>query len=345
MRGVNSIADARHLQIDVFIFTMSKPITPIVNREEESRDLGFGSVVARESRDRLLNADGSFNVARRGLGFWSTFYPYHALLMMSWSKFLGVVALLYTAINVAFAFAYIMCGPAALSNPPELGLDNNFLRAFFFSVDTLATIGYGNISPAGVAAHTLVAIEALVGMLGFALITGLVFARFSRPTAQIIFSRTAVIAPYRGTTAFMFRIANARANEIVELGCKVLFARFVDEDGQSIRRFYPLELERERVTFFPLSWTVVHPVDERSPLFGLTDDDLRRSSAEFLILLSGMDETFSQTVHTRSSYGAADIVWDARFANVFNLRTGRERLTIDVRRLHDIERIESSRNS
>jgi len=321
---------------------MSKLIKPIVNQEEENRDLGFGSVVSRESRDRLLNADGSFNVARRGLGFWPLLNPYHNLLTMSWPKFLGVFALFYVVANVVFAFAFMMCGPAALNAPPDIGLSNTFLRAFFFSVETLATIGYGNISPSNVAAHTVVTVEALMGILGTALITGLVFARFSRPRAQILFSRAAVIAPYRGVTAFMFRIANARSNEIVELGCKVLFARFVDEDGQSIRRYYPLALERERVVFFPLSWTVVHPIDENSPLFGLSDDDLRRSSAEFLILLNGTDETFSQTVHTRSSYAAADVVWDARFVNVFNRRTGRERLTIDVRRLHDIERVEKT---
>ena len=319
---------------------MRKPAKPIVNQEEESRDLGFGAVVARESRERLLNADGSFNVARRGLGFWSSRNLYHTLLTMSWPKFLGVVALFYTAANILFAFAFLLCGPGALNSPPDVGLGSHFLRAFFFSVDTLATIGYGNISPSGAAAHTLVAVEALVGLLGVALITGLVFARFSRPTAQIVFSRAAVIAPYRGFSAFMFRIANARSNEIVELGCKVLFARFEDEDGQSIRRFYPLELERERVVFFPLSWTVVHPIDESSPLYGLTDDDLRRSSAEFLILLTGMDETFSQMVHSRSSYHATDVIWNARFANVFNRRTGQERLTIDIRRLHDVERVE-----
>jgi inward rectifier potassium channel len=318
---------------------MSKPIKPLVNHEEENRDLGFGAVVARESRDRLLNPDGSFNVARRGLGFWSWLNAYHTLLTMSWPKFLGVVALVYTATNVVFAIAFLLCGPDALNSVPEIDLSSRFLRAFYFSVDTLATIGYGNISPSGVAAHTIVSIEALAGILGTALITGLVFARFSRPTAQILFSHSAVIAPYRGATAFMFRIANARSNEIVEMGCKVLFARFEDEDGQSIRRFYPLTLERERVVFFPLSWTVVHPIDESSPLYGLTDEDLRRSSAEFLILLSGIDETFSQLVHTRSSYGAADVVWNAHFANVFNRRTGQEHLTIDVRRLHDIERL------
>ena len=321
---------------------MREPKKIIINQEEESRDLGFGSVVSRESRDRLLNANGSFNVARRGLGFWSRVYPYHALLMMTWPKFLGVVALVYMAVNVVFALAFLMCGPAALNAPPDIGLSNAFLRAFFFSVETLATIGYGNISPSTVAAHTVVTVEAFIGIVGTALITGLVFARVSRPTAQILFSRTAVIAPYRGVTAFMFRIANARSNEIVELGCKVLFARFVDEDGQSVRRYHSLVLERDRVVFFPLSWTVVHPIDESSPLYGLTDDDLRRSSAEFLILLNGTDETFSQTVHTRSSYAAADVVWDARFVNVFNRRTGRERLTIDVSRLHDIERVEKA---
>jgi inward rectifier potassium channel len=324
---------------------MSKPIKPIVNREEESRDLGFGAVVARESRERLLNPDGSFNVARRGLSFWSSLNPYHTLLTMSWPKFLGFVALLYTGTNLVFAVAFLLCGPAALSNPPDLGLSSEFLRAFFFSVDTLATVGYGNISPSGAAAHTIVAIEAFVGLLGVALITGLVFARFSRPTAQIIFSRAAVIAPYRDETAFMIRIANARSNQIVELSCKVLFARFEDEDGQSIRRFYPLELERERVVFFPLSWTVVHPIDETSPLYKLTGEDLRRSSAEFLILLSGTDETFSQMVHTRSSYGADELAWNARFANVFNRRTGQERLTIDVRRLHDLEYIEATESA
>lgn len=321
---------------------MSKPIKPIVNPDEVNRDLGFGSVVARESRERLLNSDGSFNVARRGLSFWSSLNAYHSLLTMTWPRFLGVVALLYFGTNLVFSLAFLLCGPGALHAPPEVGLGNRFLAAFFFSVETLATIGYGNISPSGAAAHTIVMVEAFVGIFGTALITGLVFARFSRPTAQIIFSRAAIIAPYGDLTAFMFRIANTRSNEIVELGCKVLFARFEDENGQSIRRFYPLGLERDRVVFFPLSWTIVHPIDESSPLYGLTDADLRRTSAEFLILLSGTDETFSQTVHTRSSYGAHDVVWNARFANVFNRRTGKERLTIDVRRLHDLEYVEAS---
>jgi len=317
-----------------------------VSKEEEGRDLGFGSVVAHESRQRLLNRDGSFNVARRGLSFWTSLSLYHRLLTMSWSKFLALVALSYLIGNLIFAFAYMACGPEALVSSPEVTFKNEFLRAFFFSVETFATIGYGNIIPTGPVVHLVVTIESLVGLLGFALATGLLFARFSRPTAKIIFSQRAIVAPYRDITAFEFRITNARTNQIIELEAKILFAQFEeDEHGKSVRRFYPLSLERDRVVFFPLSWTIVHPVDETSPLYGLTQEDLRRTDAEFLILLTGIDETFSQTVHARSSYKADEVVWNARFANVFNRALENDLLTIDVRRLDIIERVETSSNS
>ena len=317
-----------------------------VSKEEVNRDLGFGSVVAQESRQRLLNRDGSFNVARRGLNFWTSLSLYHRLLTMSWTKFLGLVTLSYLVANLVFALAYMACGPGALASSPELTFRNEFLRAFFFSVETFATIGYGNIIPTGPAAHLIVTIESLVGLLGFALATGLLFARFSRPTAKIIFSQQAIVAPYRDITAFEFRITNARTNQIIELEAKILFAQFeVDEGGKSVRRFYPLTLERDKVVFFPLSWTIVHPVDEASPLYGLTHEDLRRTDAEFLILLTGIDETFSQTVHARSSYKADEVIWNARFANVFNRPLENDLLTIDVRRIDAIEPIETSRNS
>ncbi|HEX8183188.1 MAG TPA: hypothetical protein VF747_00505, partial [Blastocatellia bacterium] len=149
----------------------------------------------------------------------------------------------------------------------------------------------------------------------------------------------AIIAPYKDTTAFEFRITNARRNQIIELEAQVLFARFEEDDGRSVRRFYPLSLERERVTFFPLSWTIVHPIDEASPLHGLNHEDLRQTNAEFLILLTGIDETFSQTVHARSSYQADEVVWNAKFGDVFNRSISGETLAIDVRRLHVIERV------
>lgn len=303
------------------------------------RDLGFGSVVARESRQRLLNRDGGFNVMRAGLGFLASLSPYHALLTMSWWRFFGLTALFYFGANLLFAAAYMLCGPGSLSVPESAGIESRFLQAFFFSIHTLATIGYGTISPVGFAANVIVSIESFIGLFGLALCTSLLFARFSRPTARILFSDRAVIAPYRGVTAFEFRIANARRNQIIELEAKVLFARFEEVNGRPLRRFYPLKLERDRVVFFPLSWTIVHPIDETSPFYGMSPEDLSKTRGEFLVLLTGFDETFSQTVHARSSYMADEVVWNARFADIFNRPADDGLLTIDVRKLHSIESV------
>jgi inward rectifier potassium channel len=317
----------------------TQPLNQQIDRDE-NRDLGFGSVVARECRTRLLNRDGSFNVARRGLSFWSSLSLYHALLAMSWWKFFGLTVLFYFGANLLFAIAYLLCGPGALSAPEGSGIESRFLLAFFFSVHTLATIGYGTISPVGLAANIIVSIESFVGLFGLALCTSLLFARFSRPTARILFSHQAIVAPYRGVRAFEFRITNARHNQIIELEAKVLFARFEEADGRRQRRFYPLKLERDKVTFFPLSWTIVHPIDEASPFYGMSAEDWRASRGEFLVLLTGFDETFSQTVHARSSYLAEEVVWNARFADIFNRPADDGLLTIDVRKLHSIDLLE-----
>ena len=306
--------------------------------EEELRDLGFGSVVAQESRDRLLNRDGSFNVARRGLGLLASISPYHAILTMSWARFFAMVSAGYLATNALFAFAYLLCGPGSLAVDGRTGTFT-FADAFFFSVQTLATIGYGRVAPMALAANLVVTVESLVGLLGFALATGLLFARFSRPMADIVFSRKAVIAPYRGGTAFEFRIANKRANELIELEAKVLFSRLEGAGERRVRRFYNLSLERERVVFFPLSWTVVHPIDETSPLHGLAPPDLDKSDAEFLILLTGTDETFSQMVHSRSSYKPHEVAWNARFTEVFRRPPRGGTLAVDIGRIHGIEEL------
>lgn len=300
-------------------------------------DLGFGAVVARESRRRLLNRDGSFNVRREGPRPLSALNLYHYLLTVSWAEFLAIVTAVYLLVNTAFAGAYLLCGPGALRGPDGDGL-GPFAQAFFFSVETFATIGYGNIAPWGLAANRVMVVESLVGLLGFALATGLLFARFSRPTAAIVFSRSALVAPYRGGTAFEFRIVNGRTNQLVEVGARVLFSRF-GPDGGGARQFTELKLERQHVVFFPLAWTVVHPIDPESPLYGLGPDDLQRSDAEFLILLTATDETFSQMVHTRTSYKPDEIVWGARFANLFNPPAPDGTLSIDMRRLHAFDRV------
>jgi inward rectifier potassium channel len=285
--------------------------------EQDLRDLGFGAVVSRESHQRLLNRDGSFNVERRGLGVRASLNLYHALLTMPWGRFamLGIGG--YLLANAIFALAYLACGPKSLiTTAPGMDLPP-FLRAFFFSVETISTIGYGNVVPIGIGANLVVTVEALAGLMGFAIATGLVFARFSRPTANIVFSSHAVVAPYQGINALEFRVANARSNELIEITAKVILSRFEQVDGVHTRRYYPLPLERDGVVFLPLTWTVVHPVDEHSPLRGESVESLRKANAEILVLLKAFDETFSTIVQTRTSYISDDIVWGARFANAF----------------------------
>jgi inward rectifier potassium channel len=316
------------------------PLAPRRTPDDTARDydLGFGSIVSRDSRQRLLNRDGSFNVIRSGLGRLEGFAPYHHLLTVSWTAFLGVAAAFYLLLNVLFAFAYMASGEEALVGTGGSMLGGAFGRAFFFSVQTFATIGYGQLAPNGVAANLIVTLEALVGLMYQALATGLLFARFARPTASVIFSRHAVIAPYNDGQALMFRIANKRRNEILELEAQVLFTEMrPDGRGGVTRRYVLLPLERNRVTFFPLSWTIVHPIDESSPLAGRTADDLRRTEAEILVLLSATDDTFEQTVHARSSYRAGEIMFNARFQSMFVQVDGQSRVTVDVSRIHDIE--------
>ena len=314
---------------DVADYPSSPWLTPA------ERDLGFGNVVANERRKRLLNRDGTFNVRRQGAGFWRSLSLYNWLLQITWPQFFGIAVATYLAVNLLFASAYLLAGADALAGPAPGG---PFGRAFFFSVETFGTIGYGNIAPQNAAAHVLVTIEALTGLLSIALITGILFARFSRPVPSIIFSERALIAPYRGGRAFMFRIANERSSQLIDLEARVVLALFEKVDGHSTRRFNVLSLERNRVALFPLSWTVVHPIDDTSPLYGLTEADLAERGAEFLVLLTGSDEVFMQTVHARSSYRYDEIVWGARFTDIFHKDEAAHDLTVDISRIHGFER-------
>ena len=308
---------------------------PVV--EEPPKDLGFGSEVASNTQKRLLNRDGTFNVVRYGLNPLSALSFYHWSLSVSWPRFLAFLSASYLVINTIFALAYMACGPAALTGMTAASVGGEFFRAFFFSVETFATIGYGNIVPVGIPANFLVTLEALLNIVGVALATGVVFARFSRPVAKILYSRSALIAPYRSGSAFEFRIANARTSQIIELEAKVSLSRLEPSADGRVRKFHDLKLERNKVVFFPLSWTLVHAIDASSPLSGWSSSELINADAEFLILLTGIDEAYSQTVHSRSSYKAEEIVWNARFASVFRRTNGHGILGMDITRLHDIE--------
>jgi inward rectifier potassium channel len=304
---------------------------------DPDRDLGFGSVVARESRRRLLNRDGSFNVRRAGLRLLESLSPYHQLLGMRWGPFLGLLSAVYLVTNCLFALGYLACGPGALVHPFTEGTGIPFLDAFFFSVQTFATIGYGSIHPVGIPANLMVTMESLVGLVMIAISTGLMFARFSLPRARIRFSHHAVVAPFQGGTALMFRAANERRSELIGVECEVLFSRFESQKGNRQRNFYRLPLERDRVTFFTLSWTVVHPISGTSPLLGETAETLVESQAELLVVLKGIDDALGQSVMIRTSYTAEEIRWGERFVSVFNSPEPDGTLSVDIRRLSDTE--------
>ena len=300
---------------------------------QAQQDLGFGSVVGGANEKRLLNRDGTFNPRREGMSFLASLNAFHFFLSISWKKFFATVVLGYLGANVLFALAYMACGPDSITGQEAAKFGGTFGRAFFFSVETLGTIGYGNIQPNGVMPNVIVTIESLTGLLVLALGTGILFARFSRPKAGIVFSDRAVVGPYRNITGLMFRLANGRANELLELEAKVLFSRMEGD----VRRYDQLTLERTRVVFFPLSWTIVHPIDQQSPLYGMTRDDLTAKDAEFLVLLSGTDETFSQTVHARTSYKPMETVFGERFVNIYNPVASDGTVSIDVRKLSETE--------
>jgi inward rectifier potassium channel len=304
----------------------------LATTEAGNRDLGFGRVLSQQEVSRLLNRDGTFNVSRHQTPGWRRLLSYHGMLTISWPAFFAVLSGGYGLLNLAFAVGFWLCGPQALEGAT---VQSNYWRAFFFSVDTFATIGYGNMEPVGYAANILVTFEAIIGLLSFALATGLIFSRFARPTAQILYSRNAIIAPYQGVTAFEFRVVNGRPSELTDLSASIVLSRFEEQNGIRQRRYYPLTLERNRVAFFPLAWTIVHPIDPSSPLYGYDEQRMKESRAEFLILLTGTDEAFAQTVHSRSSYAADEVLWGMRFANLF--RDGKTVPTIDLERFHTVE--------
>lgn len=306
-------------------------------RAADLRDLGFGSRVLERADTRFLNRDGTFNAVRLGLPWWRSLNLYHILISCSWWSFYGLLAVGYLGINLLFAIGYIACGPGALAGATSFALGDRFFDAFFFSVQTLATIGYGALSPKGLAANILVAIEALLGLLSVALATGLSFARFARPQARIRYADQAVVAPYRDGHGFMFRVANERSSQLVEVQATVVLSHMVEgPTGKRERKFVPLTLERNEVMFFPLHWTVVHPITPASPMAHMDAEGFVRAEVEVFVLMKAFDEASSQTVHSRTSYQAQEIVVGARYADIFVQAGGTS--TIDMKVLSTVIR-------
>jgi len=301
-------------------------------------DLGFGPQPVIKNQ-QLINKDGSPNVKRIGLPFFNTANNYHTLITMSWTKFWIMVISGYVVLNFIFALIYMSFGPGSLDGSSGNAAFNHFWDAFFFSAQTISTVGYGHISPRGMAANSVAALESMMGLLAFALATGLLYGRFSRPSAQIIYSKNILVAPYlESGKGIMFRLANLRRNILIDLEIEIIFSFNEVANGKVMRRFYPLEVERRKVSVLTMNWTIVHPLDENSPLVDMTQDDLEKSEAGFAILLRAFDDTFSQTVHSRTSYQYHEIVWGAKFKPVFD-RDEEGRIVLDLSKISDHEMV------
>lgn len=310
----------------------------LLQEEQNRRELGFGSQ-ASQGNTRLINRDGSFNIRRDGVSLWSRINIYHRLITCSWQRFAMLIGLYFGSTNLLFAFIYEAIGIEYLSGSNLSTPWTRFMDAFFFSSQTLTTVGYGHIAPIGFLMSSSAAIESLIGVLTFALVTGLLYGRFSRPVARILYSNVAVISPYLDITAFMFRIVNERSNQLVDLSVEINLAITVKNNkGKMSRKYVRLALERHQVNFFPANWTLVHPITEDSPLFGLSLDELKEKNVEFLILIKATEDTFNQTVHSRTSYHVNDLVAGAKFASMTTeVFDEKQTLILDISKLSTIE--------
>jgi inward rectifier potassium channel len=300
--------------------------------DKPSFDPGFTERYGGELR-RILAPSGQFNVHRRGTN-WRDVHPYLFMINISWPVFAALILAGYVIGNLVFAFVYMGIGVEHLQGADNSTASSRFLSAFFFSAQTFTTVGYGRISPDGILCSLVAAFQALLGLMAFAVATGLLFGRFSKPVARIAFSRQMVVSPYLSGSSLQFRIANRRGNNLMEIEAQVLLMTVESSDHGLLRKYKPLALERPSVQFLPLTWTVVHPIDETSPLWGQTIDHLSRQQAEFLILIKAFDDSFFQTVHVRHSYRYEEVAWGARFVPAFEVDS-RGAMVLDLKRLSD----------
>ena len=301
--------------------------------KDKFNDLGLGTK-ASAGAGRALNKDGSFNVRKTNVPFSERVNFFHALVSMSWTKFFVLIFISFLLVNFLFACIYMVIGLEHLTGIAAKDDLHRFLEAFFFSSQTLTTLGYGRIAPVGVMASTVSAIESMLGLLTFALATGLMYGRFSKPVAKIKYSAHAVMAPYKDINGFMFRIVNPRDNQLIEIEVAVTVS--MKKKDSDIREFAFLELERSKVNFFPMTWTIVHPVNQASPLAGITEKELIAKDAEFIVLLKAFDEGFSQTVYSRSSYRAGEVKWGEKFTYIIDRDA--DGFSMDLQRLDETEK-------
>ncbi|MEO8086031.1 MAG: ion channel [Bacteroidota bacterium] len=282
------------------------------NRPEDLKEFGFGTKVY-ESNQRLITKGGRSNVKRKGLSFLDELSFFHSLITMPWWKFNLLVASAYLSVNLIFALLYYFIDIANINGMIAANNFERFMEAFFFSTQSLTTVGYGRLNPVGLVDSTIAAFESMMGLLGFALATGLLYGRFSRPVVKMLFSDIAVIAPYRDMQGFMIRLANKRKHDLIEVEAQMIYSWVVIENGKEVRKFDNLNLEIKRISVLSATWTLVHPIDDNSPMKDNSVNDFKTRNVEIVVNIKAFDESFSQTVYSRTSYKYNEIISGAKF--------------------------------
>ena len=301
------------------------------------RNSGFGTS-ATSYGGRFMNKNGTANVEKRGMNLFQRISWYHTMIDMPYLKFMSILLSFYAGINFVFAIIYYSIGIENLS-----GIDTStsewvqFGQAYFFSAQTFTTVGYGHISPSGFMASSISAIEALIGLLSFAIATGLFFGRFSKPVAFLKFSHNAVIAPYGEITALMIRTTPFKNTNFTDAEAKMTLGMSVEENGAMSNKFYSLDLELEKINLLTLSWTLVHPITEDSPLYQFTKEDFDNLNGEIIVFIKTFDDMFSNTVAIRSSYTFNEIVYGAKFKPMYSRNSDNSKTILHLDKLNDYD--------
>lgn len=301
---------------------------------------GFGTSAASYG-GRFVNKDGSANIQKRGLSWFDRISWYHTMLKMPRLKFIAVLFAFYTVVNFIFASVYYLIGVRYLDGIDASGPEwVKFGKAYFFSAQTFTTVGYGHISPNGFLTSAVAATEALVGLLSFAIATGLFFGRFSRPRAYLKFSHNALISPYRNhQKALMLRMAPHKNTQLTDAQAKITLGMILEENGQMVNKFYSLDLELSEVNSLTLSWTLVHPITENSPLFGFTSDDFKSIDGELIVYVKSFDDMYSTTVSVSTSYTFNEIVYGAKFEMMYSDSEDDSRTVLHLNKLNSFKEI------
>ncbi|MDR3681371.1 MAG: ion channel [Flavipsychrobacter sp.] len=308
-----------------------------------NNDTGFG-VITGENAGRFVNKDGTFNLKRVGISFVNRFSIYQQMLNLPRWKFVGIIFLFYFVINVLFTLAYMVAGVSELQGLTCTTNWGKYKELFFFSCQTFTTVGYGRINPLGDWANLIAAIEALTGFLSFALATGLIFGRFAKPRSYLMFSNMALISPYKNITALTFRFVTYKDNHVLtNVEIKVNIALKVPEDGKDVYKFYDLALERYKVDSLPLNWTVVHPIDESSPIAGFNYQDMVNADVEIYVLITGFDAVYSSPVLQRTSYTYQEMKFNAKFVPMYHDSADGQTTILEMHKLNQIKILEEKK--